>query len=90
MERKKMVERDELLVSIVKTTADYRKGVLKAPTPDHVDRWVKQFDDSVQLAILREMGYVLKKTYFSREKTERFLANLFRIKELAGHDPCTF
>ena len=82
-----MTERDKLLESIVETTADYRQGALAPPNPEHVDRWVKQFDDSAQLPILQEMDHVLKKTYFSRKRVEKFLEYLFKIKELVGDDP---
>lgn len=85
-----MSERDSFLASIVKTTADYREGDLAAPTPEHVDRWVRQFNDSVQLQILREMDHVLKQTYFSRKMTKNFLSSLFQTEKLVGADPCSF
>ena len=85
-----MAERNELLVSIAETTVDYRQGAIESPTPEHVDRWVRQFDDCVQLPILQEMDHVLKKTYFSRERTKRFLRGLFETKKLVGDDPCAF
>ena len=44
-----MAERDDLLASIAATTADYREGDLAAPTPEHVERWINQFDAAVQL-----------------------------------------
>ena len=69
MERK-MIERAELLTSIVETTADYRQSTLAPPGSEHVDRWVKQFDDSVQLPILQEVDHVLKKTYLTKESEE--------------------
>jgi hypothetical protein len=85
-----MTERNDLLSSIASTTADYREGDLAAPNPAHVDRWIKQFDAAVQLPILREMDHVLKRTYFSRARTTKFLAGLFQTKELVGDDPCAF
>ncbi|MFN7173694.1 MAG: hypothetical protein ACK4MT_03170 [Thermaurantiacus tibetensis] len=85
-----MAERDDLLASIAATTADYREGDLAAPTPEHVERWINQFDAAVQLPILREMDHVLKKTYFSRKGTRQFLEGLFQTEKLVGEDPCTF
>ena len=85
-----MTERRDLLVSIAATTADYREGDLAAPTPEHVDRWMNQFDAAVQLPILREMDHVLKRTYFSRNATRSFLGGLFQTGKLAGDDPCAF
>lgn len=85
-----MAERDDLLASIAATTADYREGDLAAPTPQHVERWINQFDAAVQLPILREMDHVLKQTYFSRKATRKFLAGLFQTEKLVGEDPCAF
>lgn len=85
-----MTERNDLLASIATTTADYREGDLPAPTPDHVDRWVNQFDGDVQLPILREMDHVLKQTYISRKEAKKFLAGLFGTEKLVGEDPCAF
>jgi hypothetical protein len=85
-----MTERRDLLASIVATTADYREGDLVAPTPEHIERWVNQFDANVQLQILREMDHALKRTYFSRKGTREFLAGLFKTEKLVGGDPCAF
>jgi hypothetical protein len=85
-----MTERNPLLASIVATTADYREGDLAAPTPEHVDRWARQFGEGVQLPILREMDHVLKRTYFSRKRTKDFLADLLQTKKLVSDDPCAF
>jgi len=85
-----MAERDDLLTSIAATTADYREGDLPAPSPQHVERWINQFDAAVQLPILREMDHVLKRTYFSRKGTGNFLAGLFQTDKLVGKDPCVF
>ena len=85
-----MAERNDLLASIATTTVDYREGDLDAPTPQHVDRWVGQFDEEVQLPILREMDHVLKHTYFSKTTTRDFLVTLFNTEKLVGNDPCPF
>ena len=85
-----MPARNDLLASIAATTADYREGDLAAPTPAHVECWVNQFDAAVQLPILREIDHVLKKTYFSRKGTKKFLAGLFQTEKLVRDDPCWF
>ena len=85
-----MSDRDDLLTSIAATTADYRESDLAAPTPEHVDRWIGQFDEGVQLPILHEMDHVLKRTYFSREFTMGFLGGLFQTEKLVGNDPCAY
>ena len=85
-----MSEREDLLSSIANTIRDYRASDLPTPTPEHVDRWVRQFDEAVQITILREMDHVLKRTYFSLEDVTRFLRGLLQTEKLAGKDPCTF
>lgn len=85
-----MTERNDLLVSIVETIADYRESDLDPPTTEHVDRWIRQFDEELQVPILREMDHVLKQTYFSRSETSRFLERVFKTQKLVGDDPCAF
>lgn len=83
-----MAELDDLFTSIATTTADYRGGELL--TPEHVGRWIDQFDASVRVPVLRELNHVLLKTYFSRNRTSKFLSNIFNTEKLVGADPCSF
>lgn len=85
-----MSKRADLLSSIASTINDYRAGELPAPTPDHVDRWVCQFDVAVRIPILAEMDHLLKYTYFSRQRVEHFLSSLVSNVDLAGADPCKY
>lgn len=85
-----MSERNSLLESIADTIKDYRKGEILEPTPDHIDRWVKQFDSAVQAPILREMDHALKITYFPFEKVIRFLKGVLKTEDLVGSDPSAF
>ena len=86
-----MNERSKLLVSIANTIKDYREGeIAHQPTPDHVDQWVYQFDNTVQVPLLRELDYVLKKTYFSKSYVSRFFENLIDHEKLVGDKPRDF
>lgn len=85
-----MSTRRRLLESIAGTITDYREGEVPKPTPDHVEKWVEQFDREVQKPILSELDHVLKKTYFSKEDVTRFLAALVVNEDFAGDDPCSF
>ena len=85
-----MSERNVLLASIATTISDYRRGELPAPNPGHVDRWVRQFDEEVQVQILFEMDFVLKKSYLSGERVRTFLAGLIHHRAIVGNDPCNF
>lgn len=85
-----MLERAQLLESIATTITDYREGGIPTPTPEHVDRWVCQFDPEVQLPMLSELSHVLERTYISRDKVEIFLSNLVKNPKLAETDFCSF
>ena len=71
-----MTERDEILISISETIADYRSGEIDPASPDHVDRWIRQFDTDVQMPILRELDYVFKRTYVSKYDAKRLLRGI--------------
>ena len=77
-----MNERSKLLVSIADTIKDYRAGEIAQPTPDHVDRWIYQFDNTVQVPLLREMDHVLKGTYLSKSSVSRFLRSRLNMGSL--------
>ncbi len=82
--------RHELLDSIADTIKDYRARDLPAPTPDHVDRWIRQFGADVQLPMLREMDHVLRQTYFSESSVRRFFDRVIESRRLAGNEPREF
>jgi hypothetical protein len=84
-----LARREVLLKSIADTIADYRYGEIPAPTPDHVDRWVRQFDHSDQQTILEEMGRILRTTYVSRRRAERFVRGLVTSRKVFGPSPAT-
>lgn len=85
-----MTERKRLLKSIAETIADYRAGDIDAPTPEHVEMWIDQFDGEVQEAMLAELDHVLKRIYMPKAVVDRFLSSLVTNKRLAGDDPCAF
>lgn len=71
-----VTERNDLLASIASTIKDYRAGEIATPTPAHVDRWISQFGVTEHIPMLREMDYVLKRTYVSLRKAEQLLAKI--------------
>ena len=86
-----MMERSDLLASIAGTIKDYRAGEIAEPTPQHVDRWVSQFGGEAQVPLLREMDYVLKRTYRSRERVSGLLTTLAKHPpNRATKFPCSF
>ena len=68
-----MTKRNELLASIAATIKDYRHGEIDEPTPEHVDRWIHQFGEEVQVPMLRELNHVFKQTYISKPVMRQFL-----------------
>ena len=85
-----MSERNILLASIATTISDYRRGELLAPNPGHVDRWVRQFDEEVQLPILFELNHVFKRTYISKQRVRKLFADLIQHRDLVGSNPFSF
>lgn len=76
-----------LLQSIATTVADYREGEIAPIDPDHVDRWIRQFDEDDRLVILSEMDRILQRHYLSRQKVIQLLKDLLDTKELFGDHP---
>lgn len=85
-----MSHRNNLLASIANTIQDYRGGSLPQPIPDHVERWVQQFNAAVQLPILQEIDHVLKKIYCSKEDVVKFLRGVMRTQKLTGDNAQQF
>ena len=86
-----MAERDDLLASIASTIKDYRAGEIAEPTPEHVDRWISQFDGGVQVPMLRELDHVFKRTYYSRDKIVGLLTALVKHPpNRSTQSPCSF
>jgi hypothetical protein len=85
-----VTERSDLLASVANTIRDYRAGEVARPNPDHVDRWISQFDRAVQVPLLREIDRVLDSTYFSKADVREMFAHQVAHNDLAGLDPCDF
>lgn len=82
--------REQLLESVASRIVDYRARQIAEPTAEHVDRWISQFDERCQVALLRELDHVLGWTYFSRDNVSEFLDGLLGNAKLATSDPVTF
>lgn len=82
-----MSRRDDLLVSVASEIKTYRKGDLPEPTPNHVDRWLRQFTPAQQLPFLQEFDHVIKQNFITRKSVMDFLRNLVANQELVGTDP---
>lgn len=85
-----MAEADDLAATIAATASDYRSGELPSPTAAHVQRWVAQFPEAVQVSLLRELSHVLGRTYMSEASVREFLLELITSQDVAGSDYCGF
>jgi len=81
---------EAVLASVAATIADYRKGDIDPPTPQHVANWINQFDGAVRLPLLTELDHVLKKAYVPRSTFDEFLKSLVTTPQLVGDDACAF
>ncbi len=86
-----MTERENLLASIANTIKDYRVGEIAELTPDHVDRWIRQFGDDVQVLMLRELNHIFQRTYCSKDKIVSLLQTLVHHPpNLSTQSVCSF
>lgn len=85
-----MSERDDLLASVASVIQTYRRGDLAEPTPEHVERWLRQFTSDQQLPFLREFDHVIRQTFITRRNVKNFLRNLVTSQGLVGDDPTTY
>lgn len=84
------MDRDGLQHSIALRVQDYRQGEWAGSTPQHVARWVDQFDPNVRDAVLAELNHLLEKVYVSRARMTSFLTNLATNTQLTNGDPRVF
>lgn len=83
-------ELERLCAAIAETLSDYRAGEIRARTPTDVERWVDQFDSGVRVPLLCEVDHILRKSYLSRVRVERFLSGLLVHEPMVGPDPSVF
>jgi hypothetical protein len=82
--------RARVVASITARIENYREGDVAPIDADHINRWVSQFDEALQLPILTELDHVLSKTYIPRAAFETFFAEVVTSTDVVGDDPCGF
>ena len=83
--------RDSLCEKIAGIIHDYRNGEICPRTPEVVDKWAAQFDETDQLPILEEMAHILERMYFSETKVREFIRTAISSPKLTGDgDPSNF
>ena len=81
---------EDLFKSIADKIIGYRKDDLPAPTPEHVERWSKQFSPEHQEIVLTETDHILDEIYLTEQNVDDFLKGLSTNKKLVGNDPAKF
>ncbi|UXH40273.1 hypothetical protein [Pseudomonas promysalinigenes] len=84
-----MPERQVLIAQLLAIMIDYKQGSIDEPDEAHVERWLAQFDEDVQLDVLRETVHVLEQTYFSKDKVEEIFSGLIYDEDF-GDDAAGF
>lgn len=84
------MNRHELTQSIAERIADYREGEVTRPTPEHVERWIRQFHPNDQDVLLVGLNHLLERTYISKSRMTRFLSGLATNEKFCSGDPENF
>lgn len=77
------------LQSLATIIADYRSNEIKPISPQHIERWLTQFDKSDQQTILTEMNSIMHKFYFSRVRMKKCLLKFLKEGIIATGNPTT-
>ncbi len=85
-----MSTQNDIIKSIIATTADYYAFAEHDSVEAHINTWLQKFNESVRLPLLTEMDYVLKKTYFSKDRIISCLQEIITSEKFSGQDPCAF
>lgn len=75
-----MDEFEQLVSQLIELISDYREGQIVRPTESHVERWLLQFPQELQLDILREITFTLRRTYFSRARIVSEIRKMFGFR----------
>ena len=78
---------EKYLISISEIIKDYRKGEVEEITPEHVKRWIVQFDKSEQLVLLKEMDHILNNYYLSRNIVKEYLRSALLHPGISSKHP---
>lgn len=83
---------EKLCAELANMTADYRTEDLCRATPEHVQWWLDQLDETeeTKIAFLAELIHVLKQTYFSKDQAKKFLKFLATNDKFTSSEPKHF
>lgn len=81
---------DTLIEHLAEIISDYRNGEIKPLGPEHVKKWVSQFDEHVRHDILSELLHALQKTYVRESAIRAYFSKKIVGKDLAGENASDF
>jgi hypothetical protein len=79
-----------LLQELTRAVADFRGGMIDRISEQHVQRWLAQFDPDIHAILLKELAYVLRRTYFPRSRVQRLLEALADASLSSQEPPARF
>src|ERR1041384_5114873 len=80
----------DMLMNEVMKLSVVIKDYWAEPSVEHIEQWLQQFERTVRLPLIAELGHILSKTYFSAERVRGFLKELITTTQLVGADPAKF
>lgn len=82
-----MSSRENAIQELLKIIIDYRSDEIDKLDSAHIELWLNQFSPENQMAVLKEITHILKKTYISKESMIKALKSLSAHKEFVGDTP---
>lgn len=80
---------NEFIESISNKISDYRNGEIGPMNAKHVKRWINQFQQAEQKAILEEIDHLLDQCYLSKEDARAFLRGFVTAESAFGQSPAS-
>ncbi|MCQ2012342.1 phosphoribosyltransferase-like protein [Clostridium butyricum] len=77
-------ERRQLIKELLNIIGDYNMSQGLTMDIEHVNKWIKQFDKELRNTILRELIYIFKKTYLSRNDVKEYIKGILTSKSIFG------
>lgn len=83
-----MSTHNELVQELLGIISDYRSGgMTQKLDSQHIEKWIGQFTQDKQLAILSEVVHIFKKTYISKKSIIQALQSVSSYKPFVGDTP---
>ncbi len=78
--------RKQLIQNLLKIIGDYNMSQGLIMDEDHIEKWVSQFDVQYQDIILKELTYIFKKSYVTRNTAKKCIESILLDTRIFGND----